>query len=120
MTITDPILPYKGEQIRFTLAKQDLIRYDEICTEEIKVVECDNSLVQEVCMWGHFAKWSKKIQEEKGSPKDPGNEVWWGGDSNEVKAANAIASFSLHTQIVLDALMESIRLKGAKIGLVLE
>mmetsp|Transcript_13905 Transcript_13905/g.29348 ORF Transcript_13905/g.29348 Transcript_13905/m.29348 type:complete len:393 (-) Transcript_13905:39-1217(-) len=117
VTITDPILPYEGEKITFAFAKQDLIQFDEICTKEKKVVECDNSLVQEVCMWGHFAKWSKKIQEERDSPKDPENEVWWGGDSNEVKAANAMATFSLHTQIVLDGLMDSIRLKGAKISL---
>lgn len=113
----DPILPYKGEKLTFAFAKQDLVRFDEICTEETRVVECDNSLVQEVCMWENFAKWSKKIQEDNGFTKDPESEVWWGGDSNEVKAANAMASFSLHTQIILDALMESIRLKGAKISL---
>ena len=113
--LTDPILPHKGDTISFKLVKQDLIQYDAICTNETKLVECDNNLVQEVRMWGNFAKWTRKIEESVDAAKDVENEVWWGGDSEEVKEANAIASYSLHTQIVLDALMESIRLSGAKV-----
>ena len=61
-------------------------------------------------MWHNFAKFARKIDEESSqAAADVESEKWWGGDSDEVKAANDIASYSLHTQIVLDALMESIQ-----------
>jgi hypothetical protein len=69
-------------------------------------------------MWHNFAHWAQKIDEESSQAvADVDNEMWWGGDSNEVKAANDIASYSLHTQIVLDGLMESIHKGGARIPL---
>lgn len=119
---TDAILPHKGDTITYNLVKQGLIQYDEVCTNETKVVESDNSLVQEVCMWGNFAKWARKIEETANTPaavvaRNVENEIWWGGDSEEVKEANAIASYSLHTQIVLDGLMSSIQNGGSKVGL---
>eukprot|EP00970_Alexandrium_tamarense_P012682 scaffold3053_cov204-Alexandrium_tamarense.AAC.10 len=119
---TDAILPHKGDTITYNLVKQGLIQYDEVCTNETKIVESDNSLVQEVCMWGNFAKWARKIEETANTPaavaaRNVENEIWWGGDSEEVKEANAIASYSLRTQIVLDGLMSSIQNGGSKVGL---
>ncbi|KAL7531642.1 hypothetical protein ACHAXR_006253, partial [Thalassiosira sp. AJA248-18] len=102
-TMTDAILPRKGNKLPFSLVKQGLIQYDEITTEETKEMEYDNVRVQEVCMWSNFAKWARKIEEESSSAPeiavDTKNEKWWAGDSVEVKEANAIASYSLHTQI---------------------
>ena len=69
-------------------------------------------------MWKHFAKWARTIDGESSgaaSAADPTNEKWWAGGSNEAKEANVMASYSLHTQIVLDALMKSIGLEGAAV-----
>lgn len=99
-----------------SIIREGLIQYDEITTEQKEKVESDNSSVQEVCMWSNFVKWSSKVDEESApSSADPKNERWWAGESEEVKEANSIASYSLHTQIILDAVMESIRLGGAKV-----
>ena len=121
-TMTDPVLPRsnKNNKISYSLVKQDLIQYAEITTEEVKEVQFDNSQPQEVCMWNNFARLAKSIEEESSSASslantDAMNHKWWTGDSVEVKEANAIASYSMHTQIVLDALMESIKLGGAKV-----
>lgn len=118
-TMTDAILPRKGSKLSFSLVKQDLIN-DEITIDETKEMHYDNSRVQEVCMWSNFVKWARKIEEEYapvsalagiGEKRDK----WWAGESEEVNEANRIASYSLRTQIVLDALMESIELGGAKV-----
>lgn len=117
-TITDVILPRKGEHLEISLSKQHLIGYDQICCQEGKVLQASNAHVQEVCMWHNFAKWAQKIDEESSqAAADVENEKWWGGSSGEVKAANDIASYSLHTQIVLDGLMESIQKAGVRISL---
>ena len=114
--MTDAILPYEGDTLSYSLAKQGLISYDEITKEERKEIQVDNSYVQEVCMWRNFAKWARKLEEEAASAlADAENEKWWSGDSDEVKKANTMASHSLHTAIVLDALMQSIKLGGAKV-----
>ena len=116
--MTDPILPRKGDMLSYSLVKQGLIQYDEITTEDRKEIQVDNSQVQEVCMWSNFAKWARKIEEESSSASaaaDVEKEKWWSGDSAEVKEANAIALYSIHTQIVLDALMQSIKLGGTKV-----
>jgi len=117
--MTDAILPRKGSKLSYSLVKQDLTQYDEITVEEATEMHFDNSRVQEVCMWSNFAKWANKIEEDASASTlaviDEKNEKWWAGDSDEVKEANDIASYSLHTQIVLDALMESIELGGAKV-----
>ena len=118
-TMTDAILPRPGNKLSFSLVNQGIIQYDQVTTEETKVMEYDNTDVQEVCMWKNFANMTRKIEEESSLASaaaiDVNNEKWWAGDSTEVKEAKAIASYSLHTQIVLDALMESIRLDGAKV-----
>lgn len=117
-TITDAVLPHKGEDLKISLAKQHLIDYAQICCHDGKVLQTSNTHVQEVCMWHDFAKWAQKIDEESSQAAiDVENEKWWGGDSDEVKAANEIASYSLHTQIVLDGLMESIQKGGVRITL---
>ncbi|KAL7425880.1 hypothetical protein ACHAXM_000213 [Skeletonema potamos] len=117
-TVTDTVLPHKGEYLEISLSKQHMIEYDQICCHDGKSLETSNTNVQEVCMWHNFAHWAQKIDEESSQAvADVDNEKWWGGDSNEVKAANDIASYSLHTQIVLDGLMESIHKGGARIPL---
>ncbi len=117
--MTDAILPHQGNKLSYTLSKQGLSQYDEITTEETKEVSFDNTDVQEVCMWKHFTRWSQKVDEEAASSSasavDIENEKWWAGQCTEVKEANSIASYSLHTQLILDALMESIELDGATI-----
>ena len=117
--MTDAILPFKGDKLRYNLVKQDLIQYDEITTTETEVVECDNSLVQEVCMWKNFNFMSRAIKQEPTKSKNevPADGTWWSGDSAAVKEANSIASFSLLTQVVLDGLMESIQSGGMKVKL---
>ena len=114
--MTDAILPRPGNQLSYTLVKQGLLQDAEITTEETKLMEFDNSNVQEVCMWKNFSRWAKKVDEESSSAPelsaDTGNEKWWSGESDEV---NEIASYSLHTQLILDALMSSIELDGAKV-----
>jgi hypothetical protein len=117
---TDAIVPHQGDKLTFNLVKQCLVEYDEICTTETVVVECDNSLVQEVCMWRKFNEWARMIEHESISEKSESiacvrDGLWWSGDSFEVKEANAMALFSLYTQIVLDGLMESIKNDGLKI-----
>ncbi|KAL9179366.1 hypothetical protein ACHAXT_008656 [Thalassiosira profunda] len=116
-TMTDAILPLKKSKLSFALTKQGIVQYDEITAEETKVIEIDNSLAQEVLMWKHFASWARKIDGESSvaSAADQTNEKWWAGEGDEAREANAMASYSLHTQIVLDALMESIRLEGAAV-----
>ena len=118
-TMTDAILPLKKSKLSFALTNQGITQYDEITTEETKVVETDNSCSQEVLMWKHFAKWARTIDSPSASATasaaDPTNEKWWAGESDGAREANAMASYSLHTQIVLDALMESIRLDGAAV-----
>jgi hypothetical protein len=117
-TVTDAILPRKGEHLEMTHSKQHLIEYDQICCHDEKSLEASNTNVQEVCMWHNFASWAQKIEEESSQASaEVENEKWWGGDSDEVKAANDIASYSLHTQIVLDGLMESIQKGGVRIPL---
>ena len=117
--MTDAILPRPGHQLSYTLVKQGLLQDAEITTEETKRMEFDNSNVQEVCMWKSFSRWAKKVDEESSSASelsaDADNEKWWSGKSDEVKEANDIASYSLHTQLILDALMSSIKLDGAKV-----
>jgi len=103
-----------------TLFKQGLQKDAEITTQEIKIMEFDNTDVQEVCMWKNYSKMARKIDKESAStpdlPSAVEDEKWWYGESVEVREANAIASYSLHTQIVLDALMKSIELgDGAKV-----
>lgn len=119
---TDAIVPHQGDTLTFNLVKQFQAQYGEICTMETVVVECDNSLVQEVCMWRNFNEWARIIERESISEKSKSmacarDGLWWSGDSSEVKEANAMATYSLHTQIVLDGLMESIRNHGSKIKL---
>ena len=113
--MTDAILPLKKSKLSFALTKQGITQYDEITTEESKVVETDNSRAQEVLMWKNFAKWARTIDGATASAADPTNEKWWAGESDGAREANAMASYSLHTQIVLDALMESILLEGAAV-----
>lgn len=112
--MTDAILPRQGDTISYSLVKQGLVQFDEITEQETKDVHCDNALVQQVCMWRNFSRWARKIEMESAG-SDVQNEKWWGGDSDEAKAANDMASYSLYTQIVLDALMESIKLGGTKV-----
>ena len=119
-TMTDAILPLQGEKLSFTLFKQGLLKDAEITTQETKVVEFDNTDVQEVCMWKNYSKMARKIDEESASTSTDllsavEDEKWWHGESVEVREANAIASYSLYTQIVLDLLMKSIELDGAKV-----
>ena len=117
-TITDAILPLPGEKLSYTLFKQGLLQDAEITTQETKVMEFDNTDVQEVCMWKNYSKMARKIDEVSVSTSDlPSvvDEKWWCGESDEVREANAIASYSLYTQIVLDCLMKSIELDGAKV-----
>ena len=119
-TMTDAILPRPGEKLSYSLVKQGLLKDAEITTEETKRMEFDNTDVQEVCMWKNYSKMARKIDEESSSTSDLPSAVdqkWWCGESTEVREANAIASYSLHTQIVLDALMKSIELGGAKVQL---
>jgi hypothetical protein len=52
--MADAILPFKGDKLKYSLIKQCFIQYDEITTTESNVVECDNSIVQEVWMWKNF------------------------------------------------------------------
>jgi len=71
-------------------------------------------------MWKNYSKMARKIDEESAStstdlPSAVEDEKWWHGESVEVREANAIASYSLYTQIVLDLLMKSIELDGAKV-----
>ena len=117
-TITDAILPLPGEKLSYTLFKQGLLKDAEITTQETKVVEFDNTDVQEVCMWKNYSKMARKIDEASTSdlPSSAVDEhKFWCGESDKVREANAIASYSLHTQIVLDALMTSIENDGAKV-----
>mmetsp|Transcript_19629 Transcript_19629/g.42041 ORF Transcript_19629/g.42041 Transcript_19629/m.42041 type:complete len:392 (+) Transcript_19629:94-1269(+) len=115
-TMTDAILPRPGDTLSYSLVKQNMIQYDEINVEERKEMQVDNSHVQEVCMWRNFAKWARKVEKESASASaDTKDEKWWGGDSAEMKGANDIASYSLHTTVVLDALMQSIKLGGGKV-----
>ena len=119
---TDAIAPHQGDKLTFNLVKQCQVQYDEICATETVVVECDNSLVQEVCMWRNFNEWARMIEQESKSEKSKSmacirDGLWWSGDSSEVKEANAMVLYSLFTQIVLDGLMESIRHDGSKIKL---
>ena len=117
-TITDVVLPHKGDHLNISLSKQHMIDYDQICIHDGKFLQSTNDIVQEVCMWHNFAKFARKIDEESSqAAADIESEKWWGGDSDEVKSANDIASYSLHTQIVLDALMESIQKGGVRIPL---
>ncbi|KAL3797391.1 hypothetical protein HJC23_010517 [Cyclotella cryptica] len=115
---TDAILPFVGDKLTFTLVKQNLTQFDEIVTADPKVVECDNTMVQEVCMWSHFNEWARMIEQESSSESskasvDMEKGIWWAGDSSGVKEANAIASYSLLTQTILDGLMESVRSGGS-------
>ncbi len=81
-TVTDTILPYKGEHLEISLSKQDLIGFDQICCHEEKSLKASNTNVQEVCMWHNFASWAQKIDEESSQETaDVENEKWWGGDS---------------------------------------
>lgn len=114
---TDAILPFCGENLTFNLVKQNLTHYDEIVTAETNVVVCDNTIVQEVCMWSHFNEWARMIEQESSSESSRRvvDGIWWAGDSTGVREANAIASFSLLTQIVLDGLMKSVRSGGSKV-----
>jgi len=118
--MTDPVLPRDGDVLSYSLVKQGLICYDEITTEEVKQIQIDNSQVQEVCMWNNFARWARKVEQETSSASSSSangksEQQRWMGESAEVKEANANAFYSLHTAIVMDALMESIRLGGAKV-----
>lgn len=115
--MTDAILPFEGDILTYNLVKQDLMQYDEITTTKAEVMECDNSLVQEVLMWKNFNVWARTIEREC---TDPSTAVVlrgepWSGNSNGIKEANSIASFSLVTQLVLDGLMESIQSEGLKV-----
>ncbi|KAL7531638.1 hypothetical protein ACHAWF_003859 [Thalassiosira exigua] len=117
-TMNDVVLPLRGDTLSFSLVEQAMFKWGEIITEESKGMDHDNSKVQEVFMWENFSNWAKAIEEESSSGStmiDVDNEIWWGGESDEVKEANAMASYSLHTQLVLDALMESINRGGAKV-----
>lgn len=117
-TVADAILPYKGENIEISLSKQHMIDYDQICCPDEMILKASNTNVQEVCMWHNFAKWAHKIDKESShSSADVDNERWWGGDSDEVKEANDIASYSLHTQIIIDGLMQSIQKGGVRVPL---
>jgi len=115
--ITDAILPFAGASLMYTKVKQDLTQYDEIVTNETEVIECDNTLVQEVCMWRNFNRLTRVIDKEStlNSSASIADECWWSGDSRDVKEANSIASYSLLTQIIIDGLMESINCKGSKV-----
>eukprot|EP00957_Ditylum_brightwellii_P029141 2202649-Ditylum_brightwellii.AAC.1 len=66
-TLSDAILPYKGDYLSISLTKNELIQYDEICVSESKVIEVDNTDVQEVCMWKNFSKMVAKVDEESKS-----------------------------------------------------
>lgn len=116
--MTDPILPRDGDTLSYSLVRQYLTQYDEITTEERTEIQVDNSQVQEVCMWNNFSTWARKIDSEavlEDEKNRPGCSLGWSGESAEVKAANAMALYSIHTQRVLDALMESIHLDGMKV-----
>ena len=121
--MTDAILPRHENKLSYSLVKQGLQKDAEITTEDTNVIEFDNSIVQEVYMWNNFRCWTRKIDEESSSSSAAASapasttddEKWWYGESDEVKEANAVASYSLHTQLVLDALMTSIELDGAKV-----
>jgi hypothetical protein len=115
--MTDAILPFKGDKLKYNLVKQGLIQYDEITTTESEVVECDNSIVQEVLMWKNFHKWARTVEQD--SKEAPGCSTtcgsWWSGDSSSIKEANSIASYSLLTQEILDGLMKSVSTGGSKV-----
>merc|ERR1712194_843938 len=116
--MTDPVLPRRGDTLSYSLVRQDLVQYDEITTEERIEIQVDNSQVQEVCMWDNFATWARKIDsevvtvDEKNGPRFS---LRWKGESAEVKAANAMGLYSMQTQMVVDALMQSIQLGGTKV-----
>jgi hypothetical protein len=96
--------------------KQDLIYFDEIVTTDTEVVECDNDLVQQVCMWRNFSQWARSIDESSQTVATLTNKVnWWRGECGSVKEANSIASYSFVTQVILDGLMERIKCKGSKV-----
>ena len=101
----------------YTKVKQDLTQYDEIVTNETEVIECDNTLVQEVCMWRNFNRLTRVIDKEStlNTSASIADGCWWSGDSSDVKEANSSASYSLLTQIIIDGLMESINCKGSKV-----
>lgn len=62
-------------------------------------------------MWSNFARLSQSISfAGENRNVDPSNLNWWG-----VEEANHFASYSLLTQVVCDALMESIRLNCARV-----
>ena len=105
----------------YTKVKQNLSRFDEIVTNETEVIECDNTLAQEVCMWRNFNRWTRTIEKEStpNSSDSIADGCWWSGDSNDIKEANSIAFYSLLTQIVLDGLMESIKCKGSRVKIML-
>lgn len=120
---TDAILPFKGEKLNFYLVDQDIDEnYETVSTT--KRVEFDNTLVQEVCMWRNFHEWTRKIENavstsNSSSSLDIDQGKWWCGDDSAVKEANAMATYSLHTQIVLDGLMESVRRNSSNVKLIL-
>lgn len=119
--MTDAILPRQGDVVTYSMVKQNLIQYDEITTEKTDVVRVNNSQgVQELCMWNNFVKWAREIEQSSTSKPSSSlteNGKFWNEDSAEAKEANSVASYSLHTQIVLDALMQSIKLGGTKVQL---
>ena len=115
-TVTDAILPRNGEHLSISLSEQHMIEYDQICCHDVKSLEASNTYVQEVCMWHNFSEWAKKIDSESSqAAANAENEKWWAGDSDEIKAANDIAAYSLHTQIILDGLMLSIDKGGVRV-----
>lgn len=116
--MTDAILPFKGDKLKYNLVKQGLIQYDEITTTESKVVECDNSIVQEVLMWKNFHKWARTVeQDSKEASECSTYGSWWSGDSSSINEANCIASYSLLTQEILDGLMKSVSTGGSKVAI---
>ena len=115
--MTDAILPFNGDKLSYNLVTQDLTQYDEITTTESTKIECDNTLVQEVLMWRNFNKWVRTVELESkpNSTDSKTHGPWWSGDSKAIEEANSIALYSLVTQLVLDGLMESIKLNGLKL-----
>lgn len=113
--MSDPVLPRQGATVSYFLTKQRLRQYDEITVEEKTEVHVDNAQAQEVLMWKNFSSWARKVR--PGAAPTEGHEfgLAWSGEGAEVRAANAMSAYSIHTRKVLDALMESIQLDGAKV-----
>lgn len=89
--------------------------------EAFDTIECGAGPPQEVMMWRTFSQLCRGIDEAvavgKLSPTTGGRvaqDIGW-GDSDASREAIEISSVSLQTQVIVDALMESIHQDGAEI-----